>query len=144
MALGTADQLFFDQLEATWLSNEQLVEQARANPLENFALVFNDVFIRSIAERMDDNADIFRRILDDPAFQAVVMDHYLGRVSRPLELARPRRSRPRSPHDGSVVSIRRRAVTPGLGAALSTARARACSLGTSRYRGAPSQREAGS
>ena len=29
---------------------------------------------------MDDNADIFRQILDDPAFQAVVMDHYLQRV----------------------------------------------------------------
>ncbi|HEY8868347.1 MAG TPA: hypothetical protein VIM30_03050 [Candidatus Limnocylindrales bacterium] len=93
IALGTADQLFFDQLEATWLNNEQLVAQARANPLENFALVFNDVFIRSIVERMDDNADIFRRILDDPAFQAVVMDHYLGRVftaaraSKPTEVA---------------------------------------------------------
>ena len=29
---------------------------------------------------MDDNEDIFRRILDDPAFQTVVMDHYLQRV----------------------------------------------------------------
>ncbi len=29
---------------------------------------------------MDDNADIFRRILDDAAFQAVVREHYLQRV----------------------------------------------------------------
>jgi len=29
---------------------------------------------------MDDNADIFGRILDDPAFQTIVMDHYLARV----------------------------------------------------------------
>ncbi len=80
LLLGTADQLFFDQMEATWLGDEQLVAQARANPIENFRLVFADAFMKSIVGRMDDNADIFRQILDDPAFQAVVMDHYLQRV----------------------------------------------------------------
>jgi type I restriction enzyme R subunit len=49
-------------------------------PIENFRLVFNDVFIKSIVERMDDNEDIFKKILDEPAFQAAVMDHYLRRV----------------------------------------------------------------
>ena len=34
----------------------------------------------SIVERMDDNADIFGKILDDDAFKSVVMDHYLRRV----------------------------------------------------------------
>jgi len=80
MALGTADQLFFDQMEETWMADEHLTDQARANPIENFRLVFNDTFIKSIVGRMDDNADIFKRILDEPAFQAVVMDHYLERV----------------------------------------------------------------
>ena len=80
LALGTADQLFFDQMEATWLGDPHLVAQARANPLENFRLVFADRFIKSIVERMDDNADIFGKILDEPAFQAVVMEHYLQRV----------------------------------------------------------------
>jgi type I restriction enzyme R subunit len=80
MTLGPADQLFFDQMEATWLGDEQLVAQARANPIENFKLVFADAFIKSIVGRMDDNQDIFKRILDDPIFQAVVMDHYLQRV----------------------------------------------------------------
>ena len=79
-ALGPADQLFFDQMEATWLGDEQLVAQARANPIENFKLVFADAFIKSIVGRMDDNQDIFQRILDDPAFQTIVMDHYLRRV----------------------------------------------------------------
>jgi type I restriction enzyme R subunit len=80
MVLGTADQLFFDQLEETWLADEHLTAQARANPLENFRLVFNDTFIKSIVGRMDDNEDIFRKILDEPDFQAVVMEHYLQRV----------------------------------------------------------------
>ena len=82
LQLGTADQLFFDQMEATWLGDPQLVAQARANPIENFRLVFADAFIKSIVGRMDDNADIFRQILDNPTFQSVVMDHYLQRVFR--------------------------------------------------------------
>jgi type I restriction enzyme R subunit len=80
MSLGTADQLFFDQLEATWLDDEHLVAQARANPIENFRLVFNDAFIKSIVGRMDDNEDLFRKVLDEPTFQAAVMDHYLRRL----------------------------------------------------------------
>ena len=80
MVLGTADQLFFDQMEETWMADEHLTDQARANPIENFRLVFNDTFIKSIVGRMDDNEDIFRKILDDAAFQAVVMNHYLQRV----------------------------------------------------------------
>jgi type I restriction enzyme R subunit len=80
LTLGTADQLFFDQMEATWLGDEQLVAQARANPIENFRLVFADAFMKGIVSRMDDNADIFRQILDDPAFKAVVENHYLQRV----------------------------------------------------------------
>ncbi|MEX1263411.1 MAG: hypothetical protein WEE66_05660 [Actinomycetota bacterium] len=80
LQLGTADQLFFDQLEATWMGDHHLLDQARANPIENFRLVFNDVFIKSIVGRMDDNEDIFKKILDEPAFQAAVMDHYLRRV----------------------------------------------------------------
>jgi hypothetical protein len=66
---------------ATWLGDAQLVAQARANPIENFKLVFADAFIKSIVGRTDVNAEIFRRILDDPAFQTAVMEHYPGRVS---------------------------------------------------------------
>jgi type I restriction enzyme, R subunit len=80
LKLGTVDQLFFDQLEAMWLADGHLTDQARANPMENFRLVFADRFMNSIVERMDDNADIFRKILDEPEFKAAVMDHYLLRV----------------------------------------------------------------
>jgi type I restriction enzyme R subunit len=80
MTLGTADQLFFDQMEASWLADEHLVDQARANPLDNFRLVFADKFISTMVARMDDNEDLFKRVLDDREFQAAVMDHYLLRV----------------------------------------------------------------
>jgi type I restriction enzyme R subunit len=78
--LGTADQLFFDQMEASWLADEHLVDQARANPLDNFRLVFNEKFISTMVSRMDDNEDLFKRVLDDREFQAAVMEHYLRRV----------------------------------------------------------------
>jgi type I restriction enzyme R subunit len=80
MTLGTADQLFFDQMEASWLADEHLVDQARANPLDNFRLVFADKFISTMVARMDDNEDLFKRVLDDREFQAAVMEHYLRRV----------------------------------------------------------------
>jgi type I restriction enzyme R subunit len=80
MTLGTADQLFFDQMEASWLADDQLVDQARANPLDNFRLVFADKFVSTMVARMDDNEDLFKRVLDDREFQAAVMEHYLRRV----------------------------------------------------------------
>ncbi len=78
--LGTADQLFFDQLEETWMADDHLVAQAQANPIENFRLVFQPQFLKSIVGRMDDNEDIFKRVVDDPDFQTAVMNHYLARV----------------------------------------------------------------
>lgn len=39
---------------------------------------------------MDDNADIFRQILDNPTFQTVVMDHYLQRVFERARAEQPR------------------------------------------------------
>lgn len=80
LQLTLADQLLFDQFEASWMGDEQLAAQARANDLANFRLVFADRFLRTIVDRMDDNAEIFKRILDDPGFQTVLMDHYLQRV----------------------------------------------------------------
>lgn len=62
------------------MADDHLVAQARANPIENFRLVFQPQFLKSIVGRMDDNEEIFRRILDDEGFQAAVMSHYLERV----------------------------------------------------------------
>ena len=42
--------------------------------------MFADPFLKSIVDRMDDNEDIFKKILDEPEFQSVVMEHYLQRV----------------------------------------------------------------
>lgn len=44
---------------------------------------------------MDQNADIFKRILDEPEFQKTVLDHYAARVYERLrdEQAQPKLDR---------------------------------------------------
>ena len=79
--LGTADQLFFDQMEATWLADEHLVAQARANPIENFRLVF----ARRVHEEHRRPHGRQRRHLQARSSttrrsRPSVMDHYLQRV----------------------------------------------------------------
>jgi type I restriction enzyme R subunit len=78
--LGEADQLLFDQFEETWAADETLAARARTNTFENFRLVFDRTFIDTVVRRMDQNADIFKRILDEPDFQRTVLDHYAERL----------------------------------------------------------------
>ena len=40
------------------------------------------MFLNTVVSRMDDNEAIFKRILDDPEFQAALMDLYATRVYR--------------------------------------------------------------
>jgi type I restriction enzyme R subunit len=78
--LGEADQLLFDQFEETWAADETLAARARTNTFENFRLVFDRTFIDTVVKRMDQNADIFKRILDDADFQQTVLDYYAERL----------------------------------------------------------------
>ena len=80
--LDGRDQLLFDQFEATWISNPDVIAQARGNSLENFRLVFDNRFMDTVVTRMDDNEAIFKRILDDDEFREVLMDIYAERVYR--------------------------------------------------------------
>ncbi len=78
--LGEADQLLFDQFEETWAADETLAARALSNTFENFRLVFDRTFIETVVKRMDQNADIFKRILDEPEFQRTVLDYYATRL----------------------------------------------------------------
>jgi type I restriction enzyme R subunit len=80
LELGDADQLLFDQFEETWAADETLAARARTNTFENFRLVFDRTFIETVVKRMDQNADIFKRILDDAEFQKTVLDYYAERL----------------------------------------------------------------
>jgi type I restriction enzyme R subunit len=78
--LGEPDQLLFDQFEESWAADETLAARARTNTFDNFRLVFDRTFIETVVKRMDQNADIFKRILDDEEFQRTVLDYYAGRL----------------------------------------------------------------
>lgn len=80
MNLNERDQLLFDQFEAAWMADPEVMAQARNNEFENFRLVFDRMFMGTIVGRMDDNEAIFKRVLDDAEFQKALMDLYALRV----------------------------------------------------------------
>ena len=80
LELGDADQLLFDQFEESWAADESLAARARNNDFPNFRLVFDRTFLDTVVLRMDDNEEIFKRILDEPDFQQTVLDHYAARL----------------------------------------------------------------
>ena len=79
-----ADKLFFDQIEEELVSNEKLGVQAKTNTIENFKFGFNDVFITKLIDRMDQNQDIFNKIMEDKAFSSVVKDYLIKKVYKRL------------------------------------------------------------
>ncbi len=74
------DKLLFDQFEETWVADAELSDQAQNNSLENFRHAFDHKFMHTIDTRMDDNSEIFRRILDDDEFSDLLRDYYLKKV----------------------------------------------------------------
>jgi type I restriction enzyme, R subunit len=80
LELGEADQLLFDQFEETWAADEALAARAQNNDFQNFRLVFDRTFMDTVVQRMDANADIFRRVLDDDTFQEAIREFYATRL----------------------------------------------------------------
>jgi type I restriction enzyme R subunit len=82
--LGPADKLLFDQFEETWASDSGLAAQAQHNDLDNFRLAFDRRFMHTVVTRMDDNEEIFKKILDDDEFRGILEDHYAARIYQRL------------------------------------------------------------
>ena len=77
-----ADKLFFDQIEEEMVMDEKLGVQAKTNTIDNFKYGFEDVFIAKLVDRMEQNQDIFNKIMDDKAFASVVKDYLLKKGLR--------------------------------------------------------------
>ena len=75
-----ADKLFFDQIEAELVADVKLSEQAKNNSMANFKFGFDDVFMDKLISRMDQNQDIFGKMMDDKAFGGLVKDYMLKKV----------------------------------------------------------------
>jgi type I restriction enzyme R subunit len=78
--LTEADKLYFDQLEEELAGDEGLKEQARSNTIENFRFGFEDVFVDALIRRMDQNKELFTRMMDDEEFAGVVKKILLEKV----------------------------------------------------------------
>ncbi len=80
LSLTDADKLYFDQIEEELVSHDKLVEQARSNTIENFKYGFEEVFVNTLIKRMDQNQELFTKMMDDDEFAGVVKKILLDKV----------------------------------------------------------------
>jgi len=79
-----ADKLFFDQIEAELMEDETLRTQARVNKVDTFKFAFNDKFIDKLIGRMDQNQEIFEKILEDKVFGDLVKEFMMRKIYKKL------------------------------------------------------------
>jgi type I restriction enzyme R subunit len=80
MNLNEADKLYFEQIEETLAGNDELREQAQANEIDNFRFGFDQKFEAAVVDRQSANEELFKKLMDDPEFNAAVRELLLKRV----------------------------------------------------------------
>ncbi|GMT46899.1 MAG: type I restriction endonuclease subunit R [bacterium] len=75
-----ADRLFFEQIEAELMEDSTLRTQAKVNKLDTFKYAFEELFVDKLIERMDQNQDIFEKILEDQSFGKLVKELMMKKV----------------------------------------------------------------
>ena len=75
-----ADKLIFDQVIEDIVADEKLATQAKNNTIDNFKFGFDDSYLDKWIGRMEQNQDIFSKIMDDKDFGALVKDYMLKKV----------------------------------------------------------------
>jgi type I restriction enzyme R subunit len=75
-----ADQLFFDQVVAQAKTDGEVVQRAEANPFDNFALALRARLKDLMIDRMDQNADIVSRYLNEREFEEVAFAEMAKRI----------------------------------------------------------------
>jgi type I restriction enzyme R subunit len=79
-----ADRLFFEQIEADLIADEGLSKQAKNNTIDNFKFGFEDIFTDALIGRMEQNEEIFAKIMDDTDFASKVKEVLIRSVYRKL------------------------------------------------------------
>ncbi len=83
-----ADQLFFDQVRASAERDEKVVEAAQANSFSNFSSFFGRILDDLFIERMEDNDEIFSRVMSDKQFRGAAQEHIAREVYDRIRRAR--------------------------------------------------------
>ena len=77
---STADKLYFDQIFEELITDNTLAVQAKSNTMENFKFGFDDKFLDTTINRMEQNQDIFSKMMNDKEFGGVVKEYMLKKV----------------------------------------------------------------
>ena len=72
-----ADQLSVEQIKEDFAADEDLVQKAKTNTIDDFRFAFEKVFINKVIDRMDQNQTFFTRVLDDEQFRNALMEYML-------------------------------------------------------------------
>lgn len=75
-----ADRLFFEQIEAELMEDKTLQTQAKVNKMDTFKYAFEAMFMDKLIERMDQNQDIFEKILENQSFGSLVKELMMKKV----------------------------------------------------------------
>ena len=67
-----SDQLFFDQIVEAAVSDDGLQRAAAVNPSDKFELLFGNLVMDLFDERIDQNEEIFARMVNEESFRRVV------------------------------------------------------------------------
>lgn len=79
-----ADKLFFEQIEAELMDDATLQMQAKVNKIDTFKFAFNDKFIDTLISRMDQNQEIFEKILEDKMFGDLVKELMMKKIFKKM------------------------------------------------------------
>jgi type I restriction enzyme R subunit len=74
------DEILFDQFVAVAKQDAEVVQRAKANLLDNFALAMKGKVEGLMVDRMDQNQEIVARYLNDPQFQDLALRLLVKRI----------------------------------------------------------------
>ena len=77
-----ADQLFFDQIQASAENDESIAEAARANNFLDFSSYLDRMLDELFISRMEDNEAIFSRVMTDAEFRSAAHEHLAREIFR--------------------------------------------------------------
>ena len=60
--------------------NDELKVRAKNNPIENFKYAFEEIFIQTLIDRMDANAEIFDKIMVNNEFKNDVKNWLINKI----------------------------------------------------------------
>ena len=72
-----ADQLSVEQIKEDFAKDEDLVQKAKTNTIDDFKYAFSRAFMDKVVDRMENNEQFFAKILDDEEFKGALMEYML-------------------------------------------------------------------